>query len=404
MQATTTSNDPLQMRIDLMMDLISQLEWPNDQLLSLKQDITILNSFSIVEDWGKVDLLIKGWATKLREPNQALIIGKKWDISLEIAIDAADIQLVKKLIDVCGKHRIFRISLPIMAVALEKQNDMLTNILLWACSQQKGSDDNGMLSALPEQRPRARQILFNRYCVVDNKEILNELFEDMHVPEGIEQDQLQELATEHRVAMISYLSRGDEPITITQDTLWNTIRSGNGQLAQLLQMLKMDSNFVWMESATPTAETVSVYNSSYALPESQTLVKDEKWNSFVALYAAYGGRLSSVDPKFRRDLHRSNSFASCRSRSTSVRSFSSQQSSTTSTIAYNVINSNDDQGWLMYLRGETTNLPGLSWMEPSLFSASDDASFRLSTTTESTFPVCLEAQTILQGLGGAVYS
>jgi hypothetical protein len=286
-----------------------------------------------------------------------------------------------------------------MAIALEKQEDILTNLLLWGCSLQKDLDADSILSGLPEQQTRARQLLFNRYCVVRNEEIIKELFEDVQLPDDLDPSQLEDLANEHRVAMISYLSRGKEPIVVTQDTMWNTVKSGHAELAQLLETLKVESNFKWMESAEAPA------SSSSDLPRSGSMssisselanLKGEKLNSFMAMFAAYGGKVSTgMETKLRREtFSRTSSFGSCRSRANSVRD-GSQASSTVSYIAKAIIESRDDKDWLSYLKGETEQLPGLSWMEPKSVSTPD-----IPQTPDPAFDKACETLTILQGLSG----
>ena len=397
--------DPLQKRLDLMEGLIDQLSLSSDQTLALRQDLTILNSFALAKDWEKVELLIKTWSNKVRgDPSASILAEKKWSLSVEVAIDAEDLDLLKKLLEVCGKNKRLRVRLPMMAIALEKQEDALTNLLLWGCSQLKDLEADSILAGLPEQQSRARQMLFNRYCVVRNDEILKELFQDIELPDDLDQSQLDDLANEHRVAMISYLSRGKDAIVVTQDTMWNTVKSGHAELAQLLETLKVESNFKWMESAeAPTPESSLTRTGSFSSLSSELAnLKGEKLESFMAMYAAYGGKVSEgMDSRLRKQMiTRTNSFSSCRSRSNSALCPTGTGTGTpallkVSYIAKAIIESRDDKDWLSYLRGETEELPGLSWMEPKSFSTPD-----IQQDSDPAFDKAYETLAILQGLSG----
>ena len=58
--------------------------------------------------------------------------------------------------------------------------------------------------------------------------------------------ELDDIACEHRLAMISYLSRGKEKIQVNEDTVWSAIRGGNSHIAKLLQQCAVDSAFSWV--------------------------------------------------------------------------------------------------------------------------------------------------------------
>jgi hypothetical protein len=77
---------------------------------------------------------------------------------------------------------------------------------------------------------------------------------------------------------------------------------------------------------------------------------------------------------------------------------------TNSAMARAIINSQDDKDWLLYLKGETDQIPTLSWMEPVNYHQFSAAQFSNISVDEALSNADPEELVIYEGLTGSYSS
>ena len=368
--------DPLIARIELISYLLKQYNLLRDTSAVIQNDLQVLNTFALAKDWDKVKLALDKWTEKLKDPNQVAVIICKWNISIEVAVDGSDIEFLKLLLPFVGKHKKLRIKLSYMAIALEKQDQTVVEMMLRHLHHDK--DDSSILARLPKEDQRAYQALFNRYCCVSDNDIIKEILED-YKKTDVSKEEASIIAQEHRLAMITYLCHHSN-ITIAEDTVWNCINSGNIHISKLLEKLKEISVVGWMETFD-SGENSSARMESGARPNTplyhisnnktpKTQAEDEQFNSLLALYSAYGGNISGIDLETKEKISVMNPPGSPRSLSGFLSRKGAPKrlrgaSEIPSEAAVKIVQSKQDDYWTKYLCGEIQDISSLPWMEPS---------------------------------------
>lgn len=363
------SEDPLSIRLDLISHLLKQYHIPGDVVATIRTDLQLLHTFALAKDWTKVKMALEKWNEKLKDSTQVKIIICKWNVSMEAAIDGSDIEFLKLLLPFVGKHKYLRIKLSFMAIALERQDQDCVNLMFKSLYLDK--DDNSILARLPKDEKKTFQVLFNRYCCITDQEIMRELLQDFKAQ--ISNTEMAEIAKEHRLAMLTYLSHNSS-ITVTEDTIWNCINAGNLYIAQFLETLKDIAVIGWMEvfdeQQTEKGErpNTPLYQTLSSVKRTQS--EDDQYSSVLALYSAYGGKLNGIDPEVRasisnlKPIESPKAFTGLLSKQGAPKRFRST-SAIPSQSAVKIVQSKQDDYWTEYLAGQMENIISLPWMEPS---------------------------------------
>lgn len=122
--------DPLSVRLELISHLLKEYNLPKDNAEVVEMDLQLLNTFALAKDWIKVKLALDRWTDKLKDATQIQIIICKWNVSMEVAIDGSDIEFIQLLVPFVGKHKKLRIRLSLMAIALEKQDHKIVELMI----------------------------------------------------------------------------------------------------------------------------------------------------------------------------------------------------------------------------------------------------------------------------------
>lgn len=370
---TFQMNDPYIARKQLITHILKQCPMSGDKS-AIETDLQILNAFVLAKDWTKVLMFLDRWAEHLKDP-QADNIKLEWHTALEIAIDGSDIEFLKLLLPFVGKHKKLRVRLPVLALALEKQNHKIIDLLLKHLHYDL--EETSILSGLSNDEKQAYQELFNRYCVASDDQVMKELLKDLINAEITKSEKLK-VVTEHKLAMITYLSKNTS-IVLTESTMWDCINRGNFTIWKFLETLKDISIIGWMEPWEEAKETIPADTIS-----NHTIIDTEYYSTMLALYSAYGGNLSGIDAETQSVMtiqyHEApKSFANFLGKKGAPRRFSTSLE-VPSERALRIIQSKDDDYWTRYLTGEIENPPSLPWIEPcdepkrSLFTEDSDAS------------------------------
>lgn len=367
--------DPLAVRLDLISHLLKQYQIPKDGAATIQNDLSILHTFALAKDWIKVKIALERWNEQLKDAAQVKVVICKWNVSIEAAIDGSDIEFLKLLLPFMGKHKYIRIKLSFMAIALEKQDHNMVELMIKHLYLDK--DENSILARLPKDQKKGFQVLFNRYCCVSDQEILKELLEDFK-DISASSTEAAEIAKEHRLAMLTYICH-NSTIKVADDTIWNCINSGNVYIAKFLETLKEISVIGWMEEFNVVnqdsrkVETGERPNTPLYHTLNSTRTKnpsdDEQYSSLLALYSAYGGKLSGIDAEVRETISKMKipnsprAYTGFLSKQGAPKRFRSS-STVPSQSAIKIVQSKQDDFWTKYLKGETDGITSLPWMEP----------------------------------------
>jgi len=316
-------------------------------------------------------MALERWNEKLKDSTQVKTIICKWNVSMEAAIDSSDIEFLQLLLPFIGKHKYLRIKLSFIAIALEKQDGDCVNLMLKSLHLDK--DENSILARLPKDDKKAFQVLFNRYCCITDQEITKELLQDFNLQ--VSDTEAAEIAKEHRLAMLTHLSHNSS-ITVTEDTIWNCINSGNLYIAQFLETLKDLAVISWMEvfeeETYPRIETgerpnTPLYQTLSSAKRNQT--EDDQYSSLLSLYSAYGGKLNGIDPEIIANITNSKtiekSYTCLLNNLQGAPKRFRSSSAIPSQSAVKIVQSKQDDYWTEYLKGHIDNIISLPWMEPS---------------------------------------
>lgn len=338
---------------------------------AIESDLHILNAS---KDWTKALVFLERWAEHLND-SQADHIILEWHTALEIAIDSSDIEFLKLVLPFVGKHKKLRVRLPALALALEKQDHKIIDLLLKHLHYDL--EENSILSGLPNNEKQAYQELFNRYCVASDDQVMKELLKALINAEIPKSEKLK-VVTDHKLAMITYLSKNTS-IVLTESTMWDCVNGGNFTILKFLETLKDISIIGWMEPLGEAKETVPTDTIS-----NHTIIDTEYYSTILALYSAYGENLYGMDAETQSAMtiqyHEApKSFANFLGKKGAPRRFSTSLE-VPSERALQIIQSKDDDYWTRYLAGVMDNPPSLPWIEPcdepkrSLFTDESDAS------------------------------